>query len=384
MDLEKLKKDIEKKAKGVHVSRLSESDIAVSGEFIKTPALDLNRILSGSLSKGIPVKGLICMAGPEHSFKSSLMVLSMVEAQRKGFFPVIFDTEGAITSEFCSRWGLDIDNCLYIYTSFIDDLFPILAQIKESEEEKFILGLDSIGGLELYKLVEDSIKGEAKVDPGNLAKWIRRLLKFILNICITKKSVGIFTAHIYSSPDIYTKDSIGGGNAVRLFPNIIVSLKKKEIIEGTGENKKVIGNKITATTLKNRFYPPFQSATIDIDFNEGINEYAGILDLCVKAGLITRSGGYYKHLNGDSIAHGQEAAEEALRTELPKLAEKLDEWLKTTGYSTVNKELERMVQISESIEKEEIIKTEEINTTEKPKKTRKKKDGQQMDATEES
>lgn len=369
MDLNKLKSIIEKKVKGVHISRLSESDIAVSNEYVKTPALDINRILSGSLLKGIPVKGLMVLAGEFHSFKSSLMILTMAEAQKHGYQPIIIDTEGAISSEFAVRWGLDIDNCLYVYTSFIDDLFPILAQIKETEDERFILGLDSLGGLELYKLVEDSVKGEAKVDPGNLAKWIRRLMKLILNICISKKSVGILTAHMYSSPDLYTPQTIGGGNAVKLFPNIVVQLKKKEIVEGTGENRKVVGNRIIATTIKNRFYPPYQQGILEIDYIKGINEYAGILDLCVKAGLIVKSGGWYKTSDGEIIAQGQEKAEEALKIEFPKLAEKVDEWLKTTGYSSINKEVKEM---EEMLTKTEI---EEVEAVDEPKKksVRKKK-----------
>jgi len=49
MSLEELKVKIQKHAKGVHVSILSQSEIASNREVIYTPAYDLNRILSGSI-----------------------------------------------------------------------------------------------------------------------------------------------------------------------------------------------------------------------------------------------------------------------------------------------------------------------------------------------
>jgi hypothetical protein len=47
------------------------------------------------LFKGIPEKTMTLLVGPEASFKSSFMALTMANAQKSGFLPVIFDTEGA-------------------------------------------------------------------------------------------------------------------------------------------------------------------------------------------------------------------------------------------------------------------------------------------------
>lgn len=48
-EITNLKKKLEKVSKGVHVSVMSESDLATHHEVISTPALDLNRTLSGSV-----------------------------------------------------------------------------------------------------------------------------------------------------------------------------------------------------------------------------------------------------------------------------------------------------------------------------------------------
>jgi len=117
-----LKKSIEKNVKGAHVSVLADSEIATGRFMLSTPALDLNRILSGSLRGGIPSRNLVAIVGPEHSFKSSFMVLCMANAQKLGYKPIIIDTEGGITDEFCLRWGLDPKNILYIYTPWIHEV----------------------------------------------------------------------------------------------------------------------------------------------------------------------------------------------------------------------------------------------------------------------
>ena len=54
MNLLDLKKKIEKASKGIHVSILSESDIAQVNEWVPTPSYDLNRVLTGDLFKGLP------------------------------------------------------------------------------------------------------------------------------------------------------------------------------------------------------------------------------------------------------------------------------------------------------------------------------------------
>lgn len=264
------------------------------------------------------------------------MVLCMAEAQKQGYTPIIIDTEGGVTDEFCKRWGLDTENCLYNYTPWVEEILPILAQCKDMDDEKFIIGLDSVGGMELMKLYDDALKGDPKADQGQLQKWIRKTLKMLLNICVSKSSIGIVTGHMYGTPSMYSGDKIGGGKAMTLLPNIVIKLKKDEIIE----DKVIIGNEVTATTLKNRWYPPFQEAKIRIDYKNGIDPYAGILELAVMAGKVERQGAWYSR-NGERLGQGAIKASKAMCL-IDGLFDEIDEWLSHTGYSSVNKKIEQI------------------------------------------
>ena len=104
--------------------------------------------------------------------------------------------------------------------------------------------------------------------------------------------------------------------------------------------------------LKNRMYPPFQQATIDIGYKTGLNEWAGIMDLAVEAEIIKKAGGWYTY--GTDKVQGEDKAKEWL-PQIPGLVEKLDKWLENTGYSTISmevKEAEALIQEAEQFEPE--------------------------------
>ena len=329
---------INKNVKGVHASVMADSEIATDRYWVKTPAYDLNRVLSGNLERGLQSRNLVGIVGPEHTMKSSFMILCMVEAIKQGKKAVIIDTEGALNAEFCARWGLDIDQVYYVYTPFISEVRSILGQIRKTGETDMIIGLDSVGGLDRLKQFEDAEKGEMKADQGLLQKEIRSMLKLFLNICIQQNSIGIATGHMYGSSQS-NYDQIGGGKAVKLFPSILIQLYKQPIYEFPNkkgsERGEIIGSEIKATTLKNRTYPPFQTATVQLNYTDGIQPYAGVLDLALECGLIIKSGSWYAHKNGDKIGQGRQLAIEALK-DCESLIENINKWLERSSYSTIN------------------------------------------------
>jgi len=336
MSLLDLKKKIEKASKGIHVSILSESDIAHVSEWIPTPSYDLNRVLTGNLFKGLPEKSLTYLVGVEASFKSSFSCLCAANAQKQGYTPIVIDSEGAWTGDFVKRWGLDPDNMLYIYEPFVDNVCATIAQLIDSDDEKFIIILDSLGGLENEKLLTDATSGDVKADQGGLQKRIKRLLKLMLNLIKKKKSIGIYTGHMYGNPGASygPTESIGGGKFAALAPDTIIQLKKSKNID---KDKNVIGNLVTATTLKNRFYPAFNQCIIDINYTDGIQRKAGMVELAIKAGYIDKAGaGWMTNTITNEKVQGELKAEAWINDDM---LNKLNEFLEDTGYSTINEEL---------------------------------------------
>lgn len=341
MGLIDLKKKIDKACKGVHCEILSDSDIAKCNSWIATPSYDLNRILSGNLFKGLPEKSLSYLAGPEASFKSSFSCLCAANAQKEGYTPIIIDSEGAWTDDFVKRWGIDPSNVLYIYEPFVDNICTIFAQLIDSKDDKFFIILDSLGGLEIEKLLNDSISGNVKADQGGLQKRIKRLLKLFINVVKKKHSIGVYTGHLVGDPNagmFGPSEKIGGGKFASLAPDIILSLKKSKKID---KEKNVIGNIIKTSSLKNRFYPAFSKCEIDINYKNGINRLAGMVDLAIEAGYISKAGAGWmtNTITGEKL-QGIEKAEAWINEEM---LGKLNEFISHSGYSTIDSSLKEFV-----------------------------------------
>jgi recombination protein RecA len=328
--LKKLRDNIAKASKGIYVSILSESDIAQINEYLTLPAYDLNRIISGDLAKGFPQRSLILIVGPEHSFKTSMICLAMAEAQKHGYKVIYIDTEG-IKEDFLDRWGVDTNNCLHVYSPWIKDIFATLGQIKDSGDEKWFIAIDSIGGIERYKLAEDAIDGEVKADQGLLQKELKRVSKLCSNICKAQNSIIMASGHFYDKPSAYGNiEEIVGGKSWKHFSDILISLKKSKIKD---KDKNVIGNEILAITLKNRYYPPFTEGVIEINYVGGLNQYAGMVDLAIKAGLLTRGGAWYTYRD-DKKVQGTDAVYDLFKNDSEFIPE-INTWLLKTHYSTV-------------------------------------------------
>ncbi len=361
-ELKDLKKRIEKNVKGVHVSVLADSNIAADRDWIQTPCYDLNRIISGSFFKGIPNKIVVGIVGPEASMKSSFMILCMVEAQKKGYTPVIIDTEGGINNIFCDRWGLDISKCLYIYTPWVEDVTSILGQLHHEDKKgqkttppKYIVGIDSAGNLKRKKILVDAKKGEHKQDQGLLQKDLRTMFSLLLSLTIQQDSMGIICGHLYGSPgSVPMPDQVGGGKAMRYLPRILINLKRSYIKD---EDKNIIGTRLKAFTLKNHLYPPFQEATVDIDYRRGIDPFAGIVEMALEAGIIVANPPWYD-VGGEKV-NGKAALREYLRND-DKILGQLEEWIGNTGYSTVNPELEEAAKIFE-VDGHDVIDVEVVD-----------------------
>lgn len=245
---------------------------------------------------------------------------------------------------------------LHIYAPFIEDIVDVLGKIMESGEEKYFICIDSIGNLETKKLEEDVKKGDVKADQGILAKKIKRMLKILLAICKRQNSIAIFAGHLYSDPSGYGGDKLNGGKHVRLAPHLLLQSRRTKMID---KEKNIIGNTINITSIKNRFYPPYEEIKIDIDYRNGVDIYSGLEKISIDAGYIERNGAWYtNNITGEKF-QGTSKLKEVFDDDF---LHKLNEHVVKTGYSTINKEMESIME-----EAEEIIKECEFSENENDK-----------------
>jgi len=358
MGIEELRDRLQKNVKGVHIELLDDSEIAAIGALLDGPAFDINRIVSGSLHGAFPERSVTCLVAPEGVFKSSLMAITCAAAQKQGYTPVVIDTEGAFNVEFCQRWGIDTSNMIYIYTIFVEKITTLLGDLIAGGDRKLFLILDSLGALESEKIIKDTTTGDkvAKADQGGLARKIKRMLKMYVSIVKAQNGVGMFSGHWYGKPDSYgSAEEIGGGKYVRLAADIILAMKKTPRLldpNAAYKDRQIIGTDINICAIKNRFCPPFQEATVEINYKDGINRFAGLTDIALTCGIMEKSGSWYK-FNGENIGQGLTKATQWISENPDSVLPAIEEILKTTGYSTLNKEVEEAMKLAEVTEEPE-------------------------------
>ena len=370
---DRIKKSLEKASQGSRMMVLSKSEMARNVVYTETNTHDLNRILSGSLYRAIPSRTHTLMVGPEASGKSSFMCLNLAAAQRIGYTPVIIDAEGAWTPEFVQRWGVDPERAIVIQTPWVEDILVELAKFVNEGYTKLAIALDSIGALESRKMIVDGTKGDVKADQGGLQKKIKRVMKMMVSITKFQDSLSFSAGHYYGNPTGYGEpEQIGGGKYPRLAADIIITLKRWPIWEFPtlkGEARgKVLGTTIKAATIKNRYFPPFQEATIEINYADGVNELSGLLDVAKDMGIVEVSGSWYTCPVLDIKTQGASNFNEIMSKmdDLTAFMDAIEDKLRTQGYSSVNVDLEELTTEDGS---------EETQEEEQPKtpKTRKKK-----------
>jgi len=116
----------------------------------------------------------------------------------------------------------------------------------------------------------------------------------------------------YGDPDTTT-----GGNAIPFYCDIRVKVStshtKKNLIRDptTGD---VIGQPVTFYIVKNKLWPPFRQADVDLMFGKGFDTAGELVELGEQMGLVVRSGAWYEY-EGTRV-QGKAALVEKLSTEV--------------------------------------------------------------------
>ena len=78
------------------------------------------------------------------------------------------------------------------------------------------------------------------------------------------------------------------------------------------EGDRNVGSRVRVKVVKNKLAPPFRQAEFDILYNEGISIEGDLLDLCVEAGIVEKSGSWFSY-DGERIGQGRENARRFLQ-----------------------------------------------------------------------
>ena len=294
----------------------AESRYGEVTDFIDTGSYALNRIISGSVFKGIPSGRITTIAGESETGKSLLAAQLMASALKKGYdYIFYFDSEGGALRDFFERVGCDPNKIEQILVSTIEEaetkILSVFNDIEEAKKDcsdedikagnvpRFLCVLDSLGGLTNEKVKRDANKGEIKSDMGGSAKLKNQMFKTLTIPALKSDTALVVINHTYDDPaDMYPGKikNMGGGKGLKYMSRLIIQCDRKlEKSEDKNDDQFYDGVMLKFFTVKNFLARPSQSTEIFLDFKRGFTrKYEGLFDEAVRSGLIENpKQGYY-------------------------------------------------------------------------------------------
>jgi RecA/RadA recombinase len=314
LDISKFRTNISKAINGISMG-FNDPDT-----WISTGNYALNYLISGDFFKGVPLGKSTMFAGQSGSGKSFVVSGNIIrEAQKKGVFVVLIDTENALDEAWLKAIGVDTadDKILRISAAMIDDVAKIISDFmkdykanyageKPEDRPKVMFVIDSLGMLMTPTDVNQFEAGEMKGDMGRKPKALKALVTNVTNM-FGEFNIGLVTTnHSYASQDMFDPDDkISGGQGVVYAASIVVAMQRRKLKEDIDGNKvaEVTGIRAAVKVMKSRYAKPFETMEIKIPYDTGMDPYSGLVEMFEQKGAFVKDGNKLKFTAKDGTEH---------------------------------------------------------------------------------
>lgn len=300
----------------------------------KGQAMDIEAVSTGSLGLdialgigGLPKGRIIEIFGPESSGKTTLALHVTAEEQKTGGICAFIDAEHALDPGYARKLGVNLDDLLISQPDAGEQALEIADTLIRSGAVSLIV-IDSVAALTPRAELEGDM-GDAQV--GTQARLMSQAMRKLTGSISRSKCTVIFINQIrmkigvmFGSPETTT-----GGNALKFYSSVRLDIRR---IGSIKDREEVVGNTTRVKVVKNKVAPPFRQVEFDIMYGEGISKMGELIDLGVKAEIITKSGSWFSY--GDQrIGQGRENAKTFMR-ENPAIAAEVESKLRNAHLSS--------------------------------------------------
>ena len=265
-------------------------------DFVSTGSTMLDLAISNKPDGGIAVGRITELNGLESSGKSLLGAHMLAETQKKGGVAVYIDTETAVSTEFLTAKGVDVDNMLYLHLETVEDIFhaieEIVAKVRESDRDRLVTILvDSLAA------ASTNVEMEADFDKDGWATSkaiiISKAMRKITQMIGRQQIALVFTNQLRQKLGVMFGDpwTTSGGKALPFHASTRIRLKNTGQIKDKKNN--TIGMKMRAQVIKNRLGPPMRHADFELYFETGIDDDSSWLNVMKAHKLVKQGGSWY-------------------------------------------------------------------------------------------
>ena len=270
--------------------------------FVSTGSYALNKVISGNYMNGIPIGQISQFHGESSTAKTVFATHILKEAQNKGYYSMLVDSENAYNPTFAKTLGIDPEKLIYSTPETLEDSFQVMEEtilsIRETDPETpIVIAYDSIA------VSPSKVEYDAESYDGNnmqgavRAKATGACLRKI-NPLMRKHKVALIVINqlrskvgvMYGNPDTMA----AGGRSLDYYLGVnlkCVSNKTTDLIKD--DHKLIIGMTGTVRNTKNKVSIPFRECEFELMYDEGLNPCAGLLKQLVLDNIIDQNGAWY-------------------------------------------------------------------------------------------
>jgi recombination protein RecA len=265
-------------------------------EVIPTPSIGLNKALGGGLNTG----ATHLLWGTPSVGKTTMCFRILAEAQRRGYRPVIVDSEYSYSDEYARKCGIDTDDIVVVQSTVVEDILKHLVGYLNHPDEKHIFLFDSLSNIIKEEFYDKPDGGKAL---GLQARSQGYFLQKLVNHLHKEKNIMLFVAHqTIDLSGMYAITKAKMGNTVHHnMHNIIkqfLSMSQKEMERD--ETSRILSQRATWTIEKTKQIPSIgttgyyyvlpDQGSIDVDRE--------LVDIGIEYGIIERKGAWYSFEDG--------------------------------------------------------------------------------------
>ena len=302
-------------------------DTIPATQYASTPSFGLNRALNG----GLPYGRQVLVWGSKSSAKSSLCLQMIGLAQKEGKICAWIDAEMSYDSEWAKKLGVDSTNLIYSQARTINEMVDVGTNLMNAGVD--IIVIDSITSLlpaiyfekdtdELKQLENTKQIGAESRDFSNAWKMLNyanNKVKPTLLVLISQSRNNISA--------MYTSQQPSGGQATKFYSSTVIKLFSSESDNQAIKGKIQVGDKLIEEKIGRKVKwelqfsktsAGFQSGEYDFYFrgdNVGIDGIGDLVDTAELAGLVERTGAWYKLEDGTKV-QGREGFINRVREDL--------------------------------------------------------------------
>ncbi len=291
------------------LKRLSDNNLLSKPQeplgFVSTGSYALNYVISGDFYGGVPIGAITQIIGESSTAKTVFVTSTLREAQKRGFYAVLIDTENTFSESFAKMIGIDPDKLFLPDPNDIESMEGAFATIENyittirsvDEDTPIVIAYDSLAVSPIKKELDcdnyesDNMIGavRAKTMGAALRKLngtLRRQKVALIVVNQVRSKVGV----LYGNPET----AAAGGKSLEYY--LSVNLKTTSP-KGSGkildDNKKPIGIKGTVKNIKNKVSIPFRECEFKLLYDSGLDLWEGVLPALVEEGFVTKSAAWY-------------------------------------------------------------------------------------------